>query len=65
MGIVIRVRKVGRVGRVRRVKNVRLRHGNCLRTVDVKPSILRTRLVPSEIIRRQKFAETAEENKVE
>ena len=62
MGIVIRVRKVGRV---RRVKNVRLRHGNCLRTVDVKPSILRTRLVPSEIIRRQKFTETAEENKVE
>ena len=39
--------------------------GNCLRTVDVKPSILRTRLVPSEIIRRQKFTETAEENKVE
>ena len=71
MGIIIRVGRVrrigrvGRVGRVRRVKNVRLRHGNCLRTVDVKPSILRTRLVPSEIIRRQKFTETAEENKVE
>ncbi len=39
--------------------------GNCLRTVDVKPSILRTRLVLSKIIRRQKFTETAEENKVE
>jgi hypothetical protein len=56
---------VGRVGRVRRVRRVRPRNGNCLRTVDVKPSILRTRLVLSKIIRRQKFTETAEENKVE
>jgi hypothetical protein len=35
------------------------------RTVDARPSILRTRLVPSKIIRRQKSTETAEENKVE
>ncbi len=33
--------------------------------VDAKSSILRTRLVPSKIIRKQKFTETAEENKVE
>ena len=50
---------VGRVGRVT------LHHGNCQRTIDVKPSILRTRLVLSKFIRRQKFTETAEENKVE
>ena len=35
---------VGRVGRVT------LHHGNCQRTIDVKPSILRTRLVPSKFI---------------
>ena len=34
-------------------------------TADERPSILRTRLVLSKIIRRQKFTETAEENKVE
>ena len=33
--------------------------------IDARPSILRTRLAPSEIIRRQRFSETAEENKVE
>ena len=33
--------------------------------LDVRPSILRTRLVPSKFIRRQKLKETAEENKVE
>ena len=66
------------VGRGRRVKSVALRCGtiasaicgtfhcgNCNRTVDAKPSILRTRLVPSKFIRRYKFTETAEENKVE
>ena len=35
------------------------------RAVDAKPSILRTRLVPSKIIRRLKPSETAKENKVE
>ena len=35
------------------------------RAADARPSILRTRLVPSRPIRRQLFSETAEENKVE
>ena len=39
--------------------------GDCYRTVGRETSILRTRLVPAKIIRRQKSAETAEENKVE
>ena len=33
--------------------------------LDARPSILRTRLVPSKSIRRYKLTETAEENKVE
>ena len=36
-----------------------------LRAADERPSILRTRLVPSEFIRRLLSSETAEENKVE
>ena len=72
------VRVVGSVRRVGRVESVTLscgtiavaicgmfHCGNCHRTVDAKPSILRTRLVPSKFIRRQKSTETAEENKVE
>ena len=38
---------------------------NKCRQLDARPSILRTRLVPSDFIRRHKFTETAEENKVE
>ena len=52
------------VGIVGRVGRVTLHHGNCHRTIDVKPSILRTRLVPSKFIRRYKLTETVE-NKVE
>jgi hypothetical protein len=66
------VRSVGSVGRVgsereRRVSRAIEQQSNRAteRTVDARPSILRTRLVPSKSIRRYKFTETAEENKVE
>ena len=39
--------------------------GDCYRTVGRETSILRTRLVPFKIIRRQESTETAEENWVE